>query len=452
MAFDYDLFVIGGGSGGVRAARTAAGETGARVALAEEDRYGGTCVIRGCVPKKLMVFASDTSHFVPEARGYGWDIEEPSFNWSRFHDKLDLELDRLEGVYLGLLDKTEVTTYSQRARVVGPHTVELADGQRKTAQHILLATGGTPVLPQIEGVEHALTSNDMFHFQELPKSILIIGGGYIASEFAGVMNGLGVETAQYYRGEQILRGFDDEARNIVASEMMSRGIDLRCGVTASKIEKIETGVRVTDTDGETREFGAIMFATGRLPNTQGLITDDVGVEMGAAGEIKVDDYSQTNIPSIFALGDVTNRVNLTPVAIHEAMAFVDTVFRGKPTPVDHALIPTAVFTQPEMGVIGLSEEEAQKTGPIEVYVANFRAMRSFFAGKEDRSLLKIIVAKETRKVLGAHLVIPNAGEMIQLLGVAIKMGATKEDLDRTMAVHPTISEELVTMRFPTRTT
>ena len=452
MEFDYDLFVIGGGSGGVRAARMTAAETDMRVALAEEDRYGGTCVIRGCVPKKLMVFASEVSHAIPEARGFGWDIDEASFDWDMFHRKLDTELDRLENVYRGLLERSGVTTFDQHARVVGPHTVELCDGQKKTAQTILIAVGGSPVLPDIDGIEYALTSNDMFHFKSLPKSILIVGGGYISCEFAGIMNGLGVKTTQYFRAGQILRGFDDEARDIIADEMCKRGVDLQADMNVAKIEKIPEGVKITDTKGGLIEVDAVMFATGRTPNTKGLVADDVAVEIGPRGEILVDAYSQTSVPSIYALGDVTDRVNLTPVAIREAMCFVATVFRGVPMPVDHDLIPTAVFTQPEMGTVGLSEEVAAAQEPVEVYSEKFRVMRHSFAGKEDASLLKLIVSAKTRKILGAHIIAPQASEMIQLLGVAIKMGATKEDLDRTIAVHPTISEELVTMRVPTRKT
>ena len=452
MKFDYELFVIGGGSGGVRAARMTAAETDARVALAEEDRYGGTCVIRGCVPKKLMVFASEVSHAIVEARGYGWDIDEAWFNWDLFHGKLDTELNRLENVYRGLLESSGVTTFDQRAKIVGPHTIELSDGQQKTAQTILIAVGGSPVLPNIDGIENALTSNDMFHLKSLPKSILIVGGGYIACEFAGIMRGLGVKTTQYFRADQILRGFDNEARGIIADEMRKRGIDLQAGMNVTKIEKTLEGVKITNSKGKQLEVEAVMFATGRSPNTKGLIADNVGVEIGAKGEIVVDAYSQTSMESIYALGDVTDRVKLTPAAIREAMCFIATVFRGIPTPVDRKLIPTAVFTQPEMGTVGLSEEAAAAQEPIEVYSEKFRVMRHFFAGKEDASLLKLIVSTKTRKILGAHIIAPQASEMIQLLGIAIKMGATKEDLDRTMAVHPTISEELVTMRTPTRKT
>ncbi len=452
MPFDYDLFVIGGGSGGVRAARVAASEAGVRVALAEEDRYGGTCVIRGCIPKKLMVFASDVAHFLPEAEGYGWGFAKTKFDWSVFYQKLIQELDRLEVVYRGLLERAGVHTFDVRAKIVEAHTIELSTGERITAQTILVAVGGTPNLPNIEGIEHAITSNEMFHFDRLPESILIVGGGYIASEFAGIMNGLGVKTTQYYRGEQILRGFDNEARDLVASEMIKRGVDLRCGLNVEQIKKTPDGLLVTDTNGATNVYDTVMYGTGRSANTKNLIDPSVAVELGPKGEIVVDKYSQTKVPSIYALGDVTDRFNLTPVAIHEAMAFVATVFRGQRTQIDHALIPTAIFTQPEMGTIGLSEEEARAQGPIEVYISNFRAMRQSFAGSDDKSLLKLVVCSNSRKVVGCHIIVPQAGEMIQLLGIAIKMGAKKEDFDRTMAVHPTIAEELVTMREPVRKT
>jgi glutathione reductase (NADPH) len=450
--FDYDLFVIGGGSGGVRAARVAAGEPGAKVALAEEDRYGGTCVIRGCVPKKLMVFASGYPGMVEEGRAYGWDISLGGFNWDDFHGKLAAELDRLEGIYRKLLAGSGVETFDARARLVDAHTVELSTGERKTAKHILLAMGGRVSVPDVPGIEHAITSNEIFHLPQLPKSILIVGGGYIASEFAGVMNGLGVKTTQFYRGAQILRGFDDEARGLVAEEMMQRGGDLHLGTNVERMEKVEGGIKVTATNGSEQVFEQVMYATGRAPNTDDMGLEEVGVKLGRKGEVLVDDYSQTSVPSIYAVGDVTDRVNLTPVAIREGMAFVDTVFRGKPTPVDHDLIASAIFTQPEMGTVGLSEEDAAAQEPIEVYATSFKPMQSSFAGKSDRVLMKLIVSKATRKVLGCHIVAPGAGEMIQLAGIAVKMGATKEDFDRTVAVHPVMAEELVTLRSPIRET
>ncbi|WP_171122804.1 MULTISPECIES: glutathione-disulfide reductase [unclassified Ruegeria] len=451
MSFDYDLFVIGGGSGGVRAARVAAGETGAKVALAEEDRYGGTCVIRGCVPKKLMVFASEFSGMVEDAQAYGWDIQPGAFNWNTFHGKLVAELDRLEGIYRNILKNNGVESFDQRAHVVDPHTVELADGTRKTAKHILIATGGRPVVPEFPGSDLAITSNEIFHLEKLPESILIVGGGYIASEFAGIMNGLGVKTTQFYRGAQILRGFDEEARGLICEEMRQNGIDVRLGTNVLEMTKEGEQIRVKATDGTEDRFDVVMYATGRAPNADDLGLEALGVARGRKGEIVVDEYSQTAVPSIYAIGDVTDRVNLTPVAIREGMAFVETVFRGNPTPVDHELIPTAIFTQPEMGTVGLSEEEAAAQEPIEVYATSFKPMQKAFAGGTQRVLMKLIVSQETRKVLGCHIVAPGAGEMIQLAGIAVKMGATKEDFDRTVAVHPVMAEELVTMRQPVRT-
>ena len=449
-AFDYDLFVIGGGSGGVRAGRVAA-QTGARVALAEEDRYGGTCVIRGCVPKKLMVFASEFPGMIEDARAYGWDVTQGAFDWSAFKTKLHAELDRLEGVYRNILKSNGVTTYDARAKLVDAHTVELSDGQRFTAKHILLAMGGRPVVPTTPGAELGITSNDIFHLESLPKSILIIGGGYIACEFAGILNGLGVEVTQYYRGAQILRGFDDEARGLVAEEMIQGGINLHLGTDILSMERAEDGVLVKATNGDERVFGQVMFATGRAPNTGDMGLEALGVALGRKGQVMVDDYSQTAVPSIYAVGDVTDRVNLTPVAIREGMAFVETVFKGNPTKPDHDLIPTAIFTQPEMGTVGMSEEEARDKGPIEVYATSFKPMQTAFAGRSARVLMKLVVCADTRRVLGCHIVAPGAGEMIQLAGIAVKMGATKEDFDRTVAVHPTMSEEIVTMSKPVRT-
>ncbi|THD75667.1 glutathione-disulfide reductase [Thalassobius vesicularis] len=451
MQFDYDLFVIGGGSGGVRAARVAAGDAGAKVALAEEDRYGGTCVIRGCVPKKLMVFASEFSGMAADAEAYGWDIQLGAFSWDAFKDKLNAELDRLEGVYRRLLAGSGVQTFDARAKVVDAHTVELSTGERKTAKHILLAMGGRPVKVDVPGAELAITSNDIFHLSEMPKNILILGGGYIACEFAGILNGLGVDVTQYYRGAQILRGFDDEARGLVAEEMIQRGVKLHLGTNVESMERTSDGrIRVVATNGDETVFDQVMFATGRAPNTDDMGLEQAGVKLGRGGQVIVDDYSQTAVPSIYAVGDVTDRVNLTPVAIREGMAFVETVFKGNPTKPDHELIPTAIFTQPEMGTVGMSEEEAREKGPIEVYATSFKPMQSAFAGRTDRVLMKLVVCADTRRILGCHIVAPGAGEMIQLAGIAVKMGATKEDFDRTVAVHPTMSEEIVTMKTPVR--
>ena len=449
MAFDYDLFVIGGGSGGVRGARVAA-QGGAKVALAEEDKYGGTCVQRGCVPKKLMVFASEFPGAIEDAQEYGWTVHAGGFDWVGFRSKLEAELDRLEGVYRKLLSNSGVETYDARAVLADAHTVELSTGETFTAKHILVATGGWPVKPDLPGCEHAITSNEIFHLDTLPNSILIVGGGYIACEFAGILNGLGVEVTQYYRGAQILRGFDEEARGLISEEMIQNGVDLHLGTNIIEMEEVEGGFRVKSTNGDERVFEQVMFATGRAPNTSGLGLEEAGVKLGRKGEVMVDEYSQTSVPSIYAIGDVTDRVNLTPVAIREGMAFVETVFNGNPTPVDHALIPTAIFTQPEMGTVGLSEEEARDRGPVEIYATSFKPMRESFAGRSARVLMKLVVCAGTRRVLGCHIVAPGAGEMIQLAGIAVKMGATKEDFDRTVAVHPTMSEEIVTMKTPVR--
>ncbi|KAG1715071.1 Glutathione reductase [Nymphon striatum] len=429
MSFDYDLFVIGGGSGGVRAARVAAGETGAKVGLAEESRYGGTCVIRGCVPKKLMVFASGYSDAMHEAQDYGWTVHAGGFSWPHFSGR----------VYRKLLSNSGVETFDARARIVDPHTVELSTGEVKSAKHILLAMGGWPVKPDMPGAELGITSNEIFHLAELPRKILIVGGG------------LGVEVTQYYRGAQILRGFDEEARGLIAEEMQQSGIDLHLGTNILEMRKEGKDIWVKSTNGMEETYEQVMFATGRKPNTDDMGLEDIGVELGRSGEVVVDEYSQTAVPSIYAIGDVTNRVNLTPVAIREGMAFVETVFKGNPTPVDHDLIPSAVFTQPEMGTIGLSEEAAREQEEVEIYCTSFRPMQTAFIDRPARVMMKLVVSKATRKVLGCHIVAPNAGEMIQLAGIAVKMGATKEDFDRTVAVHPTMSEELVTMRHPIRT-
>ncbi len=443
--FDLDLFVIGGGSGGVRAARWAA-MSGASVAQAEEYRYGGTCVIRGCVPKKLMVFASSFAESVEDAAGFGWSHTGSDFDWPYFIAKKDAEIDRLEGVYEKNLVKAGVTVHRARARLEDAHTVALSTGERVRARHILVATGGRPFLPDRPGIEHAITSDDIFHLERQPARMLIVGGGYIACEFAGVMNGLGTRVTQFYRGAQILRGFDDEVRGHIAEEMRKKGIDLHVGRDLVSIEKTDSGLTVVCTDGSRTEYDQVLYATGRVPNTEDMGLEAAGVTLGRRGEIAVDAYSQTAVPSIYAIGDVTDRVALTPVAIREGMAFAETVFRGNPTPADHEDIPTAVFTQPEIGTVGLTQEQARDRFDTEVYRATFRPMFHAFAGRDQRMLMKLVVDKASRRVLGVHIVGPGAGEMIQMVGIAVKMRATKEDFDRTMAVHPTAAEELVTMR------
>ncbi|MGE0231950.1 MAG: glutathione-disulfide reductase [Flavobacteriaceae bacterium] len=448
--FDYDLFVIGGGSGGVRAARIAAGH-GARVALAEEFRVGGTCVIRGCVPKKLLVYASRFADDFRDAAGFGWSVGKPRFNWSDLIAAKDAEIGRLEKIYRANLGSAGVAIIDSRATVTGPHEVNIAvSGTRVSARHILVSTGAWPNFGEaFPGIEHAITSNEMFDLKEQPERLVVVGGGYIAVEFASLMNGLGTKTTLIYRGPQILRGFDDDIRAHVADAMRARGIDIICNDRLAAIDKTGEGLTVATREG--RQIGAdqLLFAIGRAPHTRGLGLEEAGVKLDAAGAVIVDDYSATNIPSIHAVGDVTDRVALTPVAIREGHAFADTVFGGKKRKVDHDLIPTAVFTTPEIGVIGLTETEAkERCASLDIYRTSFRSMRATLAGGDEKVLMKLIVDAETDRVIGCHIVGDAAGEMIQLIGIAIGMKATKADFDATMAVHPTAAEELVTLREP----
>ena len=445
--FDYDLFVIGAGSGGVRAARIAAMH-GAKVAVAEEYRVGGTCVIRGCVPKKLLVYASKFAEEFEDAVGFGWTSEKVSFDWPTLIANKDTEIDRLNKAYIRNLEAAGAELILQRAELEDHHTIRLASGRKVTAKHILIATGAAPFVPRhLPGHELAITSNEAFHLEKLPARMVIAGGGYIAVEFAGIFSGLGVETILIYRGEQILRGFDDDIRDHLAGEMKKKGIEIRTQSDVAKIERSGTGVRVTLNDGSGFGAGHVMFATGRVPNVAGLGLENAGVELTPHYAVKVDDYSRTTVDNIYAVGDVTNRVNLTPVAIREGQAFADTVFGGKQVQVDHTMIPTAVFSQPEIGTVGLTETEARKRyALIDIYKSAFKPMKHTLSGRDERTLMKLVVDGETGRVLGCHICGSDAGEMAQLLGIAVRLGAKKSDFDATMAVHPTASEELVTLR------
>jgi glutathione reductase (NADPH) len=443
-----DLFVIGAGSGGVRAARIASGH-GARVMVAEEYRVGGTCVIRGCVPKKLLVYASRFADEFEDAAGYGWSVDEPVFDWGKLIANKDREIARLEAAYIANLERAKVAIVKSRAVIEDPHTVRLlATNERVRAEHILIATGAAPHLgAEIAGLEHVISSNEAFHLEELPKRILIQGGGYIAVEFAGIFNGLGSEVTLVYRGENILRGFDDDVREHLRAEMERRGIKIITKQTVDAVEKVDRGCCVELSNRESFMVDRVMFATGRWPNVTNLGLEAAGVKLAKTGGIAVNEFSQTSAPHIYAIGDVTNRVNLTPVAIREGHAFADTVFGGKPVAVDHANVPTAVFSEPEVGVIGMTEAEACARLPkVDIYKTSFRPMKMTLAGRDTRAFFKLVVDGETDRVVGCHIVGPDAGEMIQLVGVAVKMKATKADFDATMAVHPTAAEELVTLR------
>ncbi|MYZ47456.1 glutathione-disulfide reductase [Propylenella binzhouense] len=452
MARDYDLFVIGAGSGGVRAARKAA-EAGARVAIAEADRVGGTCVIRGCVPKKLFVYASQFSEAFEDSAGYGWTLGEARFDWPTLVANKDREIARLEGIYRANLGRAGVELFESRAVLAGGHEVRLeALGRTVTADTILVATGGRPnPHADLPGHEHCITSNEAFHLDRLPEKVLIAGGGYIAVEFAGIFNGLGVDTTLVYRGPELLSRFDMDLRRLLHAETENKGIRVRCKTIFSRIEKLSDGrLRALLSDGSVEEADAIMLAVGRLPNSAGLGLAEAGVKLNSRGGVIVDEYSRTAAGHIWAIGDVTDRLQLTPVAIHEAMCFVETVYRGRPTRPDHDLVATAVFSHPEIGTVGLTEDEARKRHrDLDIYKAVFRPMRHTLSGRSDRMLLKLVVEPASGKVLGAHVLGPDAGEMAQLLGIPLKMGATIADFDRTMAVHPTAAEELVTFSGPT---
>jgi len=449
--FDYDLFVIGAGSGGVRASRMAA-SLGARVAIAENSRVGGTCVIRGCIPKKLLAYAAHFREDFEDAAGYGWSVPDAEFSWPKLIANKNAEIARLEGIYVGLLERAGVKLLLGTAHVVGPNTVEL-DGRRITAKYILIATGGHPWAPHLPGMEHAISSNEAFELAALPGRILVVGGGYIALEFAGIFNGLGSAVTVSYRGEQVLRGFDDDVRRHLAAEMTKKGIRILVHNALERIERLADGaLRVRFVAGaEPAVFDAVMHATGRIPNTRDLGLETAGVELGLEGEVLVDKFSATTAPGIYAIGDVTGRINLTPVAIREGHALALSLFGGQPTPVDHMDVPTAVFSQPPVGTVGMTEAEAKKNfGAVDVYMASFRPLKATLSGRDERTLVKLVVDGASQRVVGAHMVGPDAPEIIQGIGIAVKAGLTKAQFDATIGIHPTAAEEFVTLREKTR--
>ncbi|KPH80696.1 glutathione-disulfide reductase [Bosea vaviloviae] len=449
--FDVDLFVIGAGSGGTRAARIASGH-GARVMIAEEDRIGGTCVIRGCVPKKLFVYASRFAEDIEDAAGFGWTVAKPSFDWPTLRDAVANEVTRLSGLYRKGLDGAGVAIREERATVVDANTVRLSkSGETIRARHILVATGGWPAFdPPIPGGDLGISSNEIFHLPTLPKRMLVVGGGYIALEFASLFVRLGVEVTVLHRGDNILRGFDEDIRTRLRDALERAGIHFRLGCTVERIELLADGSRRAHcAKGAPIDADVVLVATGRRPKTVGLGLAEAGVELGPLGEVVVDANSASNVPSIHAVGDVTNRISLTPVAIREGHAFADTVFGGKPWQMNHATVASAVFTTPEIGTVGLSEVQAASTGhELRIFESAFRPMKATISGRAERIYMKLVVDAKTDKVLGVHVLGHDAGEIIQAVAIAVTMGATKADFDRTIALHPSAAEELVTMRTP----
>jgi glutathione reductase (NADPH) len=448
-SYDFDLFVIGAGSGGVRAARVTASH-GAKVAIAEEHRVGGTCVIRGCVPKKLLVYAARLGAAMEDAEGFGWSIDNRRFSWQKLLANKDREIDRLNGIYTQNLEKSGVKIYSERAVLADNHTVRLkSSGDMLTAKTILIATGSRPFVPDFPGHEYAITSNEALHLPELPTSIVIVGGGYIALEFASIFAGLGSTVTMLYRGPQILRGFDADLRTELSAAMQERGIDLRVNTDIATIYPEADGYRADFAgDGGSIMAEKIMYATGRVPNTSGLGLEKTGIERGENGYVVVDEYSRTSASNIYAIGDATHhKINLTPVAISEAMAFAETVFNNNPTPVDHSFIASAVFSEPEVGTVGMTEEEARKKfHTVDIYKSKFRPMLHTLSGRNEKMLMKLVVDGESGKVVGCHVMGPDAAEIVQMAAIPIRMGARKVDFDNTMALHPSAAEELVTMR------
>jgi glutathione reductase (NADPH) len=443
--YDFDLFTIGAGSGGVRASRISA-SYGARVAVAEERDLGGTCVNVGCIPKKLLVYAAHFAEDFEDAAGFGWTLGEHRFDWASLIANKNKEISRLNGIYARLLDDAGVTRVEGRARLVDAHTVAVGD-RSFTAEHILLAPGGWPHLPDLPGIELAISSNEAFHLGELPRRAIIVGGGYIAVEFAGIFHGLGAEVTQLYRGPLFLRGFDDDVRQTLADEMRKKGIDLRFSARAARLERVDGGIRVHLEDGSTLDADLVLYATGRRPLTADLGLAEVGVEVNENGAILVDEHSRTSVPNIWAIGDVTDRIQLTPVAIHEGMCLARTLFKGEPTRPDHEDVASAVFSQPPIGTVGLTESQArERHGEVDVYRSRFRPLKHTLTGRDEQTLMKLVVDRASQRVVGAHMVGPDAGEIIQGIAIAVKMRATKAQFDATIGIHPTAAEEFVTMR------
>jgi len=445
--FDFDLFTIGAGSGGVRASRLTA-NLGLKVAIAEDYRIGGTCVIRGCVPKKLLSYAGHFSEEFEDAVGFGWSVDNPRFSWPTLIANKDKEIERLSGIYRRNMEQAGVRIFQARAQLAGPHSVQLSTGETFTARHILVATGGYPVMPDnVAGIEHAISSNEAFHLKALPRHVTIVGAGYIAVEFAGIFNGLGSQVKLVHHRDQILRHFDEDLGMSLIEAMTAKGIEFALNCAIETIALKDGRKLVTLRDGSQFATDEVLFATGRSPNTQQVGLEAAGVKVDAGGAVIVDKYSRTNVPSISAIGDVTDRLQLTPVAIREGVAFVETVFKDNPQALDYNNIATAIFSNPPIGTVGLTQAEAiRRHGPVDVYHTTFRPMKATLSGREDRMMMKLIVDIHRQTVLGCHIIGPDSPEMIQCVAIAIKLGATKRDFDDTVAIHPTSAEELVTMR------
>ena len=446
-AFDYDLFVIGAGSGGVRAARVSAAH-GARVAIAEEYRLGGTCVIRGCVPKKLLVYGAHFAEDLQDAVRFGWTVGKSKFDWATLRDNVLAEVERLEGIYTDILDRNEVEIFQQRAVITGPNEITLADGSKLSAATILVATGARPMVPDVPGAEHGVTSNEMFHLDAVPRRAVIAGGGYIANEFAGILHEFACEVTIVNRGDRILRHYDEQVRDRLLQISLTKGINFKFNAPFEKIVKRKDGsLRIHLAGSSPIDADLLLWAVGRQPNTEGLGLEKVGVKLGKNGAILVDDDNQSSVPSIYGIGDVTDRVQLTPVAIREGQAFADTMYGNKPTRVDYTNIPSAVFSHPPIASVGLTESQARdRLGTYKTYVSDFRPMKNVLAGRNERSLYKLIVDEESEVVVGIHMIGPDAPEILQAAAIAVKAGLTKSQFDETIALHPTMSEELVLMR------